>query len=453
VALNPDRAEQERIAAAAAQRRVAPPRREQAVEAGFALAFVLTALAVWLVAGAGAQGDAVPALLCMLCLAVAVNVPFAVGDGYTVPTQLAFVPLAFALSPGLLAPAVVVALVAARIPAVVAGRVPANRLLLIPGDAWFALGPAAVLAAAHWQPFGQATAWLLLAALAAQVLTEIIVWAARERLIGGAGLQEQLRELWIHGVDLALTPVGLLAGLAQERHEYAALALLPLLGVLAVFSRERRARMESLTELNQAYRGTALVLGDVVEADDAYTGVHSRGVVALTTAVGEALGLSADRLRNLEFAALLHDVGKVSIPKEIINKPGRLDPEEWAIVKTHTIAGQRILDRVGGFMSEVGTIVRSHHERWDGSGYPDGLAGEAIPLEARIITCCDSWNAMRTDRSYRLALSVPEAVAEMQRCAGTQFDPRIVETLLARVAVHELPAQPARTPLIEPVPA
>ena len=125
-----------------------------------------------------------------------------------------------------------------------------------------------------------------------------------------------------------------------------------------------------------------MVLGDVVEADDGYTGEHCRGVVQLAIEVGERLALSADQLRNLEFGALLHDVGKIAIPNEIINKPGKLDPYEWQVIKTHTTEGQALLDRVGGFMSEVGRIVRSHHERWDGGGYPDGLAGEAIPLEA-----------------------------------------------------------------------
>ena len=145
-----------------------------------------------------------------------------------------------------------------------------------------------------------------------------------------------------------------------------------------------------MLELSSAYRGTALVLGDVIEADDGYTGEHCKSVVSLALDVAEHLGLSAERQRNLEFAALLHDVGKIAIPKEIINKPGKLDPHEWTIIKTHTLEGQKMLDRVGGFMREVGMIVRSHHERWDGGGYPDGLAGEAIPLEARIITCCDT---------------------------------------------------------------
>src|ERR1019366_2336220 len=144
------------------------------------------------------------------------------------------------------------------------------------------------------------------------------------------------------------------------------LAALPLLALLAVFAHERRQALERLLELNNAYRGTALVLGDVIQADDGYTGVHCKSVVALALALGEQLGLDAEQRRNLEFGALLHDVGKIAIPKEIINKPGKLEPQEWQIIKTHTIEGQKMLDRVGGFMRHVGLIVRSHHERWDG---------------------------------------------------------------------------------------
>jgi putative nucleotidyltransferase with HDIG domain len=189
-----------------------------------------------------------------------------------------------------------------------------------------------------------------------------------------------------------------------------------------------------MLELSNAYRGTALVLGDVIEADDGYTGEHCKSVVGLALELAQQLGLAAERQRNLEFAALLHDVGKIAIPKEIINKPGKLDPHEWTIIKAHTVEGQKMLDRVGGFMREVGLIVRSHHERWDGTGYPDALAGERIPLEARIISCCDTWNAMRTDRPYRKALAFDVAVAELRANAGTQFDPDVVETFVRLVA-------------------
>jgi HD-GYP domain-containing protein (c-di-GMP phosphodiesterase class II) len=123
-------------------------------------------------------------------------------------------------------------------------------------------------------------------------------------------------------------------------------------------------------------------------------------------------------------------VGKIAVPKEIINKPGPLTPDEWLVVKAHTIEGQNMLDRVGGLLSEVGEIVRSSHERWDGSGYPDGLAGDDIPLGATIVSCCDAFNAMTTDRPYRPAMSTDEAVAELQAESGTQFNPAVVEVLV-----------------------
>jgi putative nucleotidyltransferase with HDIG domain len=190
----------------------------------------------------------------------------------------------------------------------------------------------------------------------------------------------------------------------------------------------------------------------VVEADDGYTGQHCRGVVTLALRVGEHLGLGPEALRDLEFGALLHDVGKIAIPKEIINKPDKLDAREWAIIKTHTVEGERMLQQVGGFMRHVGLIVRSHHERWDGTGYPDGIAGAAIPLGARIIACCDAFNAMRTDRPYRAALSHAEALTELIANSGKQFDPSIVTALLEVVesdpALREwdLDARPRQAP-------
>ena len=124
-------------------------------------------------------------------------------------------------------------------------------------------------------------------------------------------------------------------------------------------------------------------------------------VVDLSVAIADKLGLDAHARRQIELAALLHDVGKVAIPKEIINKPGPLTDEEWDVMRTQTIRGQELLDRAGGVMAEVGEIVRASHERWDGLGYPDGLSGPSIPLAARIIACCDAFNAMTTERPYR----------------------------------------------------
>jgi putative nucleotidyltransferase with HDIG domain len=374
-----------------------------------------------------------PAIVCLLVLTISVKVRFDTPLGFTAATQLAFIPLLFAMPPAVVPAAVALAFVLAGLVDVIRGTGPAERVLIQASNGWFAVGPAAVFAIAGVGPRHAGPA-LLVAAFAAQFGVDFAAGVFRSTIAREAPLMWQLGETWVAAVDAALTPVGLLAAAGSAHVVLGALGILPLLGLLAVFAHERRRRLESTLELSNAYRGTALVLGDVVEADDSYTGEHCKGVVALTLDVAEHLKLSAERRRNLEFAALLHDVGKVAIPKEIINKPGKLDPHEWEIVKTHTVEGQKMLDRVGGFMREVGMIVRAHHERWDGGGYPDGLAGIAIPLEARIISCCDTWNAMRTDRPYRQALSHEVAVAELISVSGSQLDPGIVDALLQTVA-------------------
>jgi putative nucleotidyltransferase with HDIG domain len=398
--------------------------------------------------GAGDGAVSLPlAALYVAAMAAVCHVRFDFGEGFTFPTQVVFVPMLFAL-PAALVPALVsVALVVAMLPRIYARQIPVSRLLTVPSNSWYAWGPALVLWLAHdHTPNGR---WgILLLALFAQLAGDFVANAVRERIRGGLSPLELLRESeMIYMIDLALSPIGLLTAWAVMQRTWAIAMVAPLFGVLRWFSRERRARLEQLTELNDAYRGTALVLGDVVEADDTYTGEHCRSVVRLALDVGQILGLDADRLRKVEFAALLHDVGKIAVPKSIVNKPGELDPAEWAIIKTHTIEGQRMLERVGGFMSEVGEIVRSSHERWDGGGYPDGLKGGEIPLEARIVSCCDAFNAMTTTRSYRVAMPTEAALAELRHNAATQFDPdvvRAVATLIdspARAAVK--PAAPA----------
>jgi putative nucleotidyltransferase with HDIG domain len=411
-------------------RRVSSPMtaRELLAELLVGASFVTAVVALWWVHPPHGV-PLLPTVLCVIVLALATLVRIDTPLGFTVPTQLAFVPLLFAVPVALVPIAVMVALAIARVPDVVRRDVRPSKLLRTPGNAWFAIGPVAVFAIAGVEP-RDATAGLLLVALLSQFGVDFVVSAVRFGIAWRATLASQLRETWVYAIDAALSGVALVV--AEDVHSApgAVVALVPLLGLLAIFAHERHHRLEGLLELNNAYRGTALVLGNVVEADDGYTGEHCKGVVELAIAVGQHLGLSAAALRNLEFAALLHDVGKISIPKEIINKPGKLDPQEWAIVKTHTIEGQKMLNRVGGFMREVGLIVRSHHERWDGGGYPDGLAGEAIPLEARIISCCDTWNAMRTDRSYRKALPHEVALSELTENAGSQFDPRVVEAVI-----------------------
>jgi len=255
----------------------------------------------------------------------------------------------------------------------------------------------------------------------------------RERLFGDLNIRELGQEYRpVYAIDLALSPLGLAVAFCASavNSQLAILMVMPLFGVLQFFSKERRERLQQMALLSDAYQGTALLLGDVVEADDSYTGQHCKSVVRLALDVATELRLDSERKRHVEFGALLHDVGKIAVPKEIINKPGKLDEREWAVVKMHTVEGQRMLERIGGFMRDVGIIVRSSHERWDGSGYPDGLRGEEIPLEARIIAICDAMNAMTTTRSYREAMPLDVAREELERCSGSQFDPRVVSALL-----------------------
>jgi diguanylate cyclase (GGDEF)-like protein len=156
---------------------------------------------------------------------------------------------------------------------------------------------------------------------------------------------------------------------------------------------------------------------------------HSTGVARLASAVGRRLGMNAEEIDELHRAAELHDVGKVAIPDAILNKPGKLDDTEWEFMRQHTILGERILSAAPA-LRPVAKIVRSSHERWDGGGYPDGLAGESIPLAARIVAVCDAYEAITSDRCYRKARSLEEARAELLRSAGNQFDPAVVEVFL-----------------------
>jgi two-component system cell cycle response regulator len=164
-------------------------------------------------------------------------------------------------------------------------------------------------------------------------------------------------------------------------------------------------------------------------------GQHNHDVAELVVAVCGEMGLDRAEIRAVRRAAELHDVGKLAIPDEILNKPGRLDEREWQFMRQHTIVGERIVASATSLL-DVAPIVRASHERWDGDGYPDGLAGELIPLGARIVAVCDAYDAMTTTRPYRRAMSEAEAMAELRRCAGHQFDPRVVATF-ERVVARE----------------
>ncbi len=157
---------------------------------------------------------------------------------------------------------------------------------------------------------------------------------------------------------------------------------------------------------------------------------HVRAVASLARAVGEHLDLDANALDELTRAAQMHDIGKVAIPDSILAKPGPLDEQEWALMRRHTLLGERILSAAPA-LGGVAAIVRSSHERWDGRGYPDGLAGEDIPLGARIVFACDAYHAMTSERPYGRRRAPEEALAELHAQAGRQFDPRVVEAFAA----------------------
>ena len=372
---------QQQLLHEAHERRAAPlSPRERLAERITGTALVLAGATLWLLFDVPDVWHPLPAAACLAAYVVAMRVRFDVAGIYTTPGQLASIPLLFTLPPQAVPPVTVLALAASRLPDVVRREAPAGRLWLSVANAWFTIGPATVLLLAGTPSAAEASVALVASLLGAQIATDFVASAFRESLSRGARLREQFADaIWVYGVDAALTPVAMLGAAEIGRGSWMAFALLPLVLLLGSLSRERTRRLEGVFALTRAYRGMALVLGDVVEADDRYTGEHCKDVVTLSMRVGRRMALDAERLRNLEFGALLHDVGKIAVPKAIINKPGELTHDEFEIVKRHTIEGQRMLDHVGGFMRDVGVIVRHHHERWDGQGYPDRLGGKDIP--------------------------------------------------------------------------
>ncbi|MGA2927602.1 MAG: HD-GYP domain-containing protein [Solirubrobacteraceae bacterium] len=411
------------------------PSSELRAEAIAASAFVIAAGALTCLTPAPGRHSPAVVVMFLLLYAAASRIEFDVGAGYCVPTQLVLIPMLYALPAGWVPLVVASAWVLGKVPTFLSGNRYPDRTVAAVANAWHAVGPALVFALARpgvprWSDWA-----VLLAALCAELACDLAGTVTREWLRLGEIPKLPVRLLApVYLTDVCLSPIGLAIAFAAVGHPAAAFIALPLGGLLMFFARDRRARIEATVELSRAYRGTALLLGDVVEADDAYTGSHSRDVVDLVMSVGPTLGLDEDQLRKLEFAALLHDVGKIAIPNEIINKPGPLSADERALIETHTLEGEAMLQNVGGVLSEVGKIVRSSHERYDGLGYPDGLAGDAIPLEARIVACCDAFNAMTTDRSYRAAMPLADALDELRAHRGDQFDPAVVDSLLALYA-------------------
>src|SRR5436309_8544520 len=200
----------------------------------------------------------------------------------------------------------------------------------------------------------------------------------------------------------------------------AELAVTHIGALLSGFEHEERAQ--------RLYRETLASLSNALEAKDAVTSQPTEEVVRLAVAVAAELDIELDAVRHVELGAVLHDIGKVRVPESILNKPGPLDDEEWTVMKTHPEVGEHILRPIQS-LNGILPIVRHHHERWDGGGYPDGLGARAIPLGARIVAVCDAYRAMTENRPYRAALSEAEARAQLDEGAGSPFDKDCVEAL------------------------
>jgi HD-GYP domain-containing protein (c-di-GMP phosphodiesterase class II) len=423
----------EGLVAEARERRPQPmPARERAVAAGMAVAYLAAAGVVGVIVAPHDRPLHVWSVIgLVLLVALTMRAQFEIGPGVASPASLAIVPMLF-IAPLHLVPLLVpLGQVISRIPDFATKRAHVDRWLFSLADAWPTLGPVVVLGLLAPGPPSSENIGIYIGALGAEMLLGFANVVLGDVLMYGVSSMQALKIAgWAYGIGMILTPVAYMTAVVATEEPLALTTVVPLLWLLTVFSRERKERYAAALELSQTYRGTVMVLSDVVEADDGYTAFHCRSVVELATAVGQELKMKADELQELEIAALLHDVGKIAIPKEILNKPARLTEAEFELMKTHTVEGQALLDRIGGRLARVGTIVRSCHERWDGRGYPDGLLGEEIPLAARIVFCCDAYSAMTTNRPYRKAMSRNEAIAELRSNAGSQFEPRLVDALI-----------------------
>src|SRR3954463_3970033 len=423
----------EGLVAEARERRPQPmPTRERRVAVGMAVAYLAATAGVGAAVAPHDRPFHLPTVVALVLLtAMTMRAQFEIGSGVASPVTLAIVPMLF-LAPLHLVPLLVpLGQVISRIPDFVTKRAHVDRWLYSLADQWPTLGPVLILGVFAPGPPSAAHIGVYVAALASEMLLGFANVVLGDVLMYGVSSMQALKIAgWAYGIGMILTPVAYMTAVVAT-HEPIALATVgPLLGLLTVFSRERKESYAAALELSQTYRGAVMVLSDVVEADDNYTAYHCRSVVELATAVGQDLKMRPDELQELEIAALLHDVGKIATPKEILNKPARLTDAEFELMKTHTLEGQALLDRIGGRLARVGTIVRACHERWDGRGYPDGLLGEEIPLAARIVFCCDAYSAMTTNRPYRTAMSRADAIHELRGNAGSQFEPRIVDALI-----------------------
>ncbi len=233
------------------------------------------------------------------------------------------------------------------------------------------------------------------------------------------------------------TPIVLQEGTSAVLALYRKLDVTPYndieVGLSAIIAGEMKvavANVHLFDNLEQSHFRSVLALGQAIESKDAYTGGHCKRMVEAAAALIGPLGLSSLEGKALIYGAALHDLGKIGVHEAILRKPGRLTKTEYELIKTHSALGAQIVDHVD-FLDPVIPMILHHQERYDGTGYPKGLKGEAIPFGARIVAVIDAYDAMTSNRSYRLALPKEVALSEMRQCAGTQFDPQILETFIS----------------------
>jgi HD-GYP domain-containing protein (c-di-GMP phosphodiesterase class II) len=239
-------------------------------------------------------------------------------------------------------------------------------------------------------------------------------------------------QLWLSAGAIVVLATVLAVSITALRHH----ATPADLGVIAGLLLAAVIMVAMLYRLDRPH-GIRPSIASVVVPDEAPDD-HARDVARLAAAVGHRLGLEGGEAADLVQAAELHDVGKVAIPDSILQKPGPLAPDEQQFMRRHTLIGENILSAASA-LAGVGRLVRSSHERYDGTGYPDRLAREEIPLASRIIFVCDAYDAMTTDRPYRKAMNKEDAVAELRRCASTQFDPAVVDAFIAELGAVGAP--------------
>ncbi|MBN1535234.1 MAG: response regulator [Anaerolineales bacterium] len=197
----------------------------------------------------------------------------------------------------------------------------------------------------------------------------------------------------------------------------------------AVRGRLNRSRQIRVAQLQQAYEASLTVLANAIDVRDAYTRGHVERVTAYSQTLAFEMGWQGRQVEQLRFGAILHDIGKIVIQESTLLKPGALDNDEWEIMKRHPITGAEMIKDIP-YLAPAIPVIRHHHERWDGKGYPDQLAGYAIPLSARIVAIADGFDAMTIDRPYRVRLSLEDAAKEIESCSGTQYDPACVAAFM-----------------------